>query len=633
MESQDVERRLTTVLAADVVGYSRLMGEDEAGTHLALKDHRAELIDPKAAQYNGHTIKLTGDGALMEFPSVVEAVGFAVEVQLAMRKRNAELPEARQILWRIGINIGDVIVEQDDIYGDGVNVAARLEALAEPGGICVARNVFNQVKAKLDLSFEHLGEKAVKNIAEPLTVYRVVLNDKAATLATPVVQQAAKPNRRRWLVAAAAAALLLVAGGVLWWQPWAPDVKPVSPEQMALPLPDRPSIAVLPFDNFSRDPDRDYFVDGITDAIITDLSRFRDLFVIARNSTFTYKDKPVKVQEVARELGVRYVLEGSVQMLENRVRVNAQLIDATTGHHLWAERYEGDLSEIFDLQDEVTQKIVGALATSYGGRLAKAWRELSERKSEKNLEAYDYFLRGEVHFEGLTQDGIVRARKLFEKAIEIDPNFAKAYAKLAFSYLQEVVDLWSESPTDATRRALEFAGTAIRIDDAEPWGYWALAAAQFYLKGEYDQGLVEFGRALELNPNDADILADFAWALSFAGKSKEAIQRIEQAIRLNPRYPPWYLFSLGIVHYGARNYEEAIVALERIPEPTTTSRLYLAASYGQLGSQREASKEAKEILKVLPDLTVESVRFIAPYKNPEDFEHLLEGLRKSSLQL
>ncbi|MEE8212770.1 MAG: adenylate/guanylate cyclase domain-containing protein, partial [Acidiferrobacterales bacterium] len=301
-----MERRLAAILAADVVGYSRLMGQDEAATLAALKAHRAELIDPKANQYNGRTIKLMGDGSLMEFPSVVEAVAFAVEVQLAISARNTDVHEDRQIHYRIGINIGDIIVEGDDIYGDGVNIAARLESLAEPGGICVRRNVRNQVRDKLDLDYEDRGEIKVKNIARPIRVFSVVLDGKAEALVTPVVAAPIKTGHRRWVVAAAVLVLgLVAAGGLAWWQPWAPDVEPASLERMAFPLPEKPSIAVLPFDNLSGDPEQEYFADGITNDIITDLSRFGDLVVIAAQSTFTYKGKPVKVQQVAEELGVR----------------------------------------------------------------------------------------------------------------------------------------------------------------------------------------------------------------------------------------------------------------------------------------------------------------------------------------
>jgi class 3 adenylate cyclase/TolB-like protein len=320
------ERRLTTILAADVVGYSRLMAADETGTLTSLKAIRREVFEPKNAEYRGRVVKLMGDGTLMEFGSVVDAVAFAVDVQRAMALRNADVPEDQRITYRIGINIGDIIVEGDDIYGDGVNVAARLEGLAEPGGICVSRTVFNHVQGKVDLGFDDLGEQEVKNIPKPVQVYRVLLDTKAAALVTPVVQGVARPKHRWWLVTAAAAAVLVPAvGGALWWQPWAPDVEPASVDAMALPLPDKPSIAVLPFANTSGDPEQDYFADGITDDLTTDLSKLSGLFVISRNSAFTYKGRAVKVRDVAEELGVRYVLEGSVRRAGDQVRINARL--------------------------------------------------------------------------------------------------------------------------------------------------------------------------------------------------------------------------------------------------------------------------------------------------------------------
>ncbi len=341
------------------------MGRDEAGTLAALKAHYRQLFTPKAAQYRGRTVKLMGDGALMEFASVVDAVRFAIEVQCAMRERNAGVPEDRQLLYRIGINIGDIIVEGDDIFGDGVNIAARLQGLAEPGGICLASNVYNQIKGKLDLELEHLGEKEVKNISEPVTVYRVVLDDKATALITPLVEVPVKvPRVHTWHTAAALAIAVLALGGLAWWQPWAPEFEPASVERMAQPLPDKPSLAVLPFNNFSADPEQGYFADGMTEDLITDLSKLSGIFVIARNSSWTYKDKPTKVQQVAEDLGVRYVLEGSVRRDGDMVRINAQLIDALTGRHLWAERYDGSANEVFALQDKVIRQIVAGLAVN-----------------------------------------------------------------------------------------------------------------------------------------------------------------------------------------------------------------------------------------------------------------------------
>ncbi|MEE9479700.1 MAG: adenylate/guanylate cyclase domain-containing protein, partial [Kiloniellales bacterium] len=416
-----MERRLTTILAADVVGYSRLMGEDEAGTLVALKAHREAAINPKIAAHNGRIVKLMGDGLLTEFASVVEAVACAVEIQGAMAERNAEVPEDRRIQFRIGINVGDVMVEGDDIYGDGVNIAARLEGLAEPGGICVARNVFNQVKGKIDTAFEDLGEKEVKNIAEPVQVYRVSLSlPETAALKTGKT---------------------------------APT----------LALPDKPSIAVLPFDNMSGDPDQAYFSDGMTEDIITELARFRSLFVIARNSSFAFRDRTTDVAEIGRQLGVQYVVEGSVRKAGNRVRVTAQLIDAATANHIWAERYDRDLDDIFAVQDEVVRTVVATLA----GRLEQAGRESAKQKPPSNLGAYDFFLRGRNHFYHMTCSDNRTAQEMFAKAIELDPGYAPAHAGLAKSNFLDWFGGWSADLQASRQRGVALAEKAVALDDTD----------------------------------------------------------------------------------------------------------------------------------------------------------------------
>ena len=542
-----LERRLAAILAADVVGYSRLMGADETGTLAALKAQRDELIDPKAAQYHGRTIKLMGDGALMEFPSVVEALTFAVEVQCALGKRNDDLPEARRITQRIGINIGDVIVEGDDIYGDGVNIAARLEGLAEPGGICIAHNVYSQVKDKLDLTFETLGESKVKNIAEPITVHRILIDAKAEALVTPVTIDRRAPRRWRWPIAASLMVLLVaIAGAAFWQQPWKPDVTPASLERMAFPLPDKPSIAVLPFDNLSGDPTQDYFADGLTETLIADLSRFRGLFVIARNSTFTYKDKPVKVQEVAEDLGVQYVLEGSVQRSAERLRVTAQLVDATAGNHLWAESYDRELSDIFAVQDEVTERIVATLG-AYQGELAAAARASAKRKDPASFGAYDSYLLGIEHKHSFTQEDNAAAERLFTRASNLDPNFAQAYVGLAWVYIQKFWFGWTDTPDQAVAQARGAAERAIALDPSEAEAHMLLAEA-YLADGDFEKGEASYERALALNPNHADLVAGWGYASVLLGEAQRAVDSMRKAMRLNPNYPDWYDRGLGL--YG-----------------------------------------------------------------------------------
>ncbi len=640
MEPQREERRLTTILAADVVGYSRLMGEDETGTLGALKAHRKELLDPKAAQYRGRTIKLMGDGALMEFASVVDAVSFAVDVQCAMGNRNADVPEDKRITYRIGINIGDVIVEDDDIYGDGVNVAARLEGLADPGGICISRTVFDHVNGKLDLTFDHGGEKKVKNIAQPVTVYRVALDDKAAALGTPVVQvPIAKSRKGRAVISAAVAVVLLAVGGVLWWQPWAPDVEPASLEKMALPLPDKPSIAILPFDNMSADSEQAYFADGMTDDLITDLSKLSGLFVISRNSTFTYKGKPVKIRQVAEELGVRYVLEGSVRRVGDRVRINAQLIDAISGYHLWAERYDGSLADIFMLQDKVVGQIVAALAVNLTGeesaQAAQAETDVSQ--------AYDAFLEGWEHYRRQTAEDALKAVAKFEKAIELDPGYSRAYAGLAAVYW-DVANLYFYDAMGiewqhAMNRAKENLVKALENPTSKAY---AVSAEILATQGRNDEALAEIGRAIALDPNDADNYVSKARILNILGRAREAEDNVRLAMRLNPHHRQ-ELRALARALFNQERYEEAAEMMERMIS-TQSSNVYdyqsLAAIYGHLGRIEDAGAAVEKYNEIMDTtgytpLTVQEGGFWW-YGDMYDYDktyvaRLVEGLRKAGV--
>jgi TolB-like protein/class 3 adenylate cyclase len=540
----NLQRRLAAILAADVVGYSRLIGEDEAGTLAALKVHRQELIDPKAAQYNGRTIKLMGDGALMEFPSVVEAVAFAVEVQLAMSARNADLSEDRQIHYRIGINIGDIVVEDDDIFGDGVNVAARLEALAEPGGICVRRNVRNQVRDKLDLDYEDRGEIEVKNIARPIRVFSVVLDDKAKALATPVMAAPSVTGRHRWLAIAAVLVLgLVAAGGLAWWQPWAPEFTPTGAEAMALPLPDKPSIAVLPFANLSGDAEQDYFVDGFTNAIITNLSKFPEFFVIASNSVFTYKGKPVRISDVGRELGVSYVLEGSFQRGADKVSVHAQLIEAANESHIWAQRYDVAPEEIFDIQNDLSQVIASTLAAS----VINLETSKVLTKDVTTLAAYELFLRASKYKDGKAE--VEENVRLLERAIELDPDFHEAYSELAWRYL----NLWqfrlADDPDAALKRARESARKAVSLDQNDYRSHWALGQIALVADQDHDFALAEYEKAIALNPNQADVIAMMSIVMSFSGRAEEGVEWLAKAKRLNPHHPVWYDWNASLVYF------------------------------------------------------------------------------------
>ena len=580
-----VQRRLAAILAADVVGYSRLMGADETGTLTRLKTQRSELIDPAIAARGGRMVKLMGDGALVEFASAVAAVECAVEIQREMARRNAGVPEARRIAFRIGINSGDVIVEGDDIYGDGVNVAARLEGLAEPGGVCISAKVHDEVRDRLDLGFEDLGEQAVKNIARPVRVYKVVL--------TPAVD---KPG---------------------------PSASPGS-------LPDKPSIVVLAFENMSRDPEQEYFADGIAEDIITDLSKISSLFVIARNSAFTYKGKPVHLQEVSRELGVRYVLEGSVRKAGNRVRITAQLIDGSSGGHVWAERYDRELTDIFEVQDEVTGEIVAALKV----HLTPDERRRVESRGTSSLEAYDRFLRGRQHFWQTSRESVEQAQMLFEEAIALDPAFSLAHAYLAFTHSLQSINRWSADPDGSPKRAQELVDRALTLDPMEAEAHYVQGIIHLWQQKKVDQAIADAERAIALDPNFARGYGSLGAALHYAGRSEEALERFETMARLDPHCPGPYQHFLAQAHFALGHFEEAIAALKarlaRQPD-SDVSRVLLAACYGHLGRVAEARAEWQEALRINPDYSIEHRRKIVPYKNPADFERVVDGLRRAGI--
>jgi TolB-like protein/class 3 adenylate cyclase len=617
--AKNVQRRLAAILAADVVGYSRLMGEDEAGTLAALKAHREALFNPIIAEHQGRVVKLMGDGALMEFPSVVEAVQCAVEIQQGMAARNQGVPEDRQIRFRIGINLGDVIVDGDDIYGDGVNVAARLESLAEPGGICVRRTVRNQVRDKLPYGFEDMGAVEVKNIARPIRAFRVLTEPGVAATAGKRARFRLKPA-----IAAAAVVAVVAVGAIAWLQPWAPDLERPSTERAT----GQPSIAVLPFNNLSGDPAQDYFSDGITDDLVTDLSRISGLFVIASSTTFTYKGKPVNVQQVGRDLGVRYVLEGSVRRVGDRVRINAQLIDAASGHHLWADRYDRQLTDVFALQDEVTQKIVTALAV----KLTAAEAEQVRQAAKVNPEAHDLFLRGQERLRRYTREANLEARDYFERVVVLDPEFARAYASIALSLTLEIFSGWTDKPDDVLRRASVLIQRAVELDDTLPQVHLVLSTV-YRVQRRYEEALAAARQSIKLNSNFADSYAALALTLNYAGHPEKGFAAIRTAMKLNPRYGFFYLWILGQSYFLLERHEEAInnllKSLERNPEFGRGHQL-LAAAYALAGRIDDAEWEAEEVLTQLPQFSLKEERKRAPYMNP-GLDRYIEGLREAGL--
>ena len=585
--SQNVMRKLTAILSADVKGYSRLMSADEMTTIRTLASYR-ERMTTLIGQYHGRVIDSPGDNLLAEFASAVDAVQGAVEIQRELKQRNDMLLPEQRMEFRIGINVGDVIVEGDRIYGDGVNIAARLEGLADGGGICISGAVHEQVENKLPLTYTALGEQSVKNILRPVRVFRVVLEPRATT-----------------------------------------DGAEQSEGAPALALPDKPSIVVLPFLNLSGDVEQEYFSDGITEDLITDISKLSGLFVISRNSAFLYKGKAVRPEQVSKELGVRYLLEGSIRKASNRVRITAQLIDATTGYHLWAERYDRELQDIFAVQDEVAEKIVTALHV----KITQGEKERIHHVPTNNLEAYDFFLRGLEYHALRTQDANTRARQMFAGAIERDGQFAAAYAMLGRTYLMELAYQWGE-PSQAVMQLLTFAQRAVTLDDTLSVAHETLAYAHLGQK-QHDQAIAAAQRAIALDPNSADAHDTLGEILSFAGRSAEAVPLVEQAMRLNPRYPISYLWSLGQAYAFMGRTDEAVITLKRViarnPNHVTT-HLILAVLFSELGQHKEARAEVGEILRISPQYSLVNVREGIPYKDKATVERIVRGLRKAGLR-
>ncbi len=630
MATQDFRRKLTAILSADVKGYSRLMGEDEEATVRTITAHR-NVIATVIQKYRGRVVDSPGDNILAEFASVVDAMQSAVEIQEVIRAKNAELPEDRRMEFRIGINLGDVIQEGERIYGDGVNIAARVEGLAEAGGICISGSAYDQIENKLALGYEYIGEHTVKNIVKPIRVYRVPTGP--ATLHKVTDERRPAP---RWQRAALAVviALLVVAGAVAIWKSYRPStsrpMQGASTEKMALPLPDKPSIAVLPFNNLSGDPGQEYFSDGITEEIITALSKVPKLFVIARNSTFTYKGKPVKVQQVSEELGVRYVLEGSVRKAGDNIRITAQLIDALTGNHLWAERYDRNLSDIFAVQDEITKKIITAMQA----KLTEGEQVQAAGRGTNNLEAYLKYLQAKELIQRNNPESNALAKQLAEEAIALDPEYAWAYFVLANIH---VSDYWlgtSKSPKDSIEKSRELLQKAILLDDTCADAH-RLLGYTLSMTRQHDKAVAEGEKAVALNPNSADSHMQFGKILTFAGRYEESIPELQKAIRLNPIPPNIYLYSLGISYTLTKQYDQAITwcekAVRREPD-SLFARLFLAAAYSRAGRDEEARIEAAEVLRINPKFSLEKFAKSLTYKNQEDVERTISALRKAGLK-
>jgi len=575
-----MERRLSTVLCADVAGYSRLMGVDEEGTLSTLKKSR-QIVDRVVVSQRGRVFGGAGDSVMAEFQNPVAAVMAALEIQEETIRLNADRPVDQRMLFRIGINLGDLIVDGENLFGDGVNVAARLEALAEPGGIAMSQAVREQVQGKMPLAASDFGERRLKNIARPVRVYRVAPSFEL--------------NR-------------FVAEG-----------------RGELLVPSKPSIAVLPFVNMTGDPEQAFFSDGISEDIITSLSKFRELFVISRHSSFAYRDKDADAPTVGRALGVRYVLQGSVRASGNRARISVQLVDTSSGRHLWAERYDRELTDAFAVQDEVTELIVATISQ----RLAATERGRSGSAGTGDFEAYGLLMRGHrLMFTGGREDNR-EARRMFEKAIERDPEFARAYAGLSMTHILDWRYDWSADPDQSLKKALELAKRAVAMDAGNARAHAALGFAYLYTQ-HTSLAVGCYERALALNPNDADIMVEFADVLTYDNRPTEAVKLIERAMRLNPYFPDWYLWYLADAYYTLGRYEDAIATLQRMQDPTEGRRI-LAASYAQLGRFEEAHAQAALVLKQQPDFTIRKWAKKQPDQDPSGLDHYLAALRAAGL--
>ncbi len=584
MAENRVQRRLAAILAADVVGYSRLIGADEEGTLAALKAHRRELTDPAVERHNGRVVKTTGDGALIEFASVVDAVRCAIDIQSGMAARNGEIAPDRRIEFRIGINVGDIVIDGDDILGDGVNIAARVEGLAEPGGVLVSRAVRDQVRDRLELAFEDMGERELKNIARPVRVYRLQL---AEPKATPV-----RSNH--------------------------------------LPLPDKPSIAILPFANMSGDPEHEFIADGIAEDIITGLSRLKWLFVIARNSSFTYKGRNVDLRQVGRELGVRYVLEGSVRRGGNRIRITGQLIEAETASHLWAERYDRAVDDVFAIQDEITDSVIGCIQPE----LYAAEHDRVKRKPPKNLDAWENFVHGMFLYSQHSDAGTKEALGMLDRAIELDRTYAQAHGLRAVCLAWRTAQGWEDREA-AWAKATECASRAIMCDPHEPWGHLAHGFVASVQRRNAD-AVSAFSRAIEASPNFAYAHGLLGSAHALGGRPDEGVACIDRGLRLSPRdiFGEEFQLYYAFAHFQAGRYAEAASAAERaILQRPGHPVLYImaAASYGLGGDAGKAKALVAKLINLVPTITADEIEETFPYCQAEDRRRLAQGLRAGGL--
>jgi adenylate cyclase len=624
MADERANRKMSAILSADVKGYSRLMSADEEGTVKALNECR-EIIAKCVSDYRGRVVDSPGDNVLAEFVSTVEAVKCAVKVQEDLKVRNTELPEDRRMEFRIGVNLGDVIEENDRIYGGGVNIAARLEGLAEAGGLCISGTAFDQVKGKLSLGYQFVGKQTVKNIPDPIRAYKVLM---APEDAGKIIGEA-KPNKWRWVQAAVVMLALIVAAffiSNIYFGP--PPIDSASVDKMAFPLPDKPSIVVLPFDNLSGDSKEDYLSDGLAEQIITTLSRYPRIFVIARQSAFRYKETPVKIQKVAEDLGVQYVLKGGVQKSDDRMRITVQLIDAISGSYIWSERYDRQLKDIFALQDEITINVMNNMVAELTeGEQTRRWTE----SGVTNLKALEKHYQAQGFFCLHTKENYEKAQPLFEEAIELDPNFVWPYVYLG--YLHSASSRWSKSPAKSLQTAYNLAQSAIEIDEAHD-GPHSLLASIYRKKRQHDKALAEAKKAIELNPNSSDSYMMLSFTLGEMGRWEESVLYGEKSLRLSPFPGAMPFMALGRAYFMTGQYDKSIETFKKalkVSPKFLYGYIYLAACYSSTGRDAEAADAVKEVLRLNPKFTVESYTKSLFYKNKSDIERMAGALRKAGL--
>jgi adenylate cyclase len=626
MTQEGFKRKLTAILSADVKGYSRLMGEDEESTVRTITAYR-NAIFTLIKDHRGRVVDSPGDNILAEFVSIIDALRCAWDIQQEINSRNAVLPENSRMNFRIGVNLGDIIENEGRIYGDGVNIAARLEGLAEHGGISISGTAYDQAKNKLPFQYEYQGQKTVKNIKDPVRVYRIVMESEAAGDESQY-KRTGRLRKAAWTVIA-----ILIVGAIAVI--YSLNLHPPSPPTLAVPektsvpnLSEKPSIAVLPFANLSDDMEQEYFSDGITNDIITDISKFHELFVIASNTVFTYKNKPVDIKEVGFELGVRYVLEGSVQKGSDKLRINVQLIDASTGGHIWAERFDRNLNELFALQDEIVQKIVATLAI----KIESVEGARAMRKDTESLKAYDYVLRGGEYLRGRTRASNIKAEEMFTNAIEVDPSYAFAYVGLGQMYVSLVEFGWTEFPDQALQKGHDLAQKALNIDSSLDSAHRLLGYVYMY-HGQHELAIIELERAIELNPNDAMSLGLLGMVMLWSSKADEAIEAFETMLRFDPRISPGIHMMLGLAYYLTGQYDAAIRATERglvRHSDFVGNYITLAAAYAQAGRSEQAASAAVKVLELNPLFELDT--YGTGFRNPADRTAIIEGLRKAGLK-